>query len=230
MRDHSGEAKARSTEAVFGEDRDPPVGERVVYPASEKKQEGKSVPLPGRTGPELLPQYRAVAKSTQDVPATREAGENKGEQGGPSPARRLSGPELELIGLVGTEMPAVLIPASTSRPITQIEFDQDKLWQYDVARYDLSSVVLTKKHAERDQAIPVPNSLATDYVKNHSDAAKETDSRLDSPKELYGDVIVLGYEPVLEMIRGLTEELNELKRTLERIDPFRGFEEEPRAD
>ena len=40
----------------------------------------------------------------------------------------------------------------------------------------------------------MPNSLATDYVKHHSDAAKDPDSRLDPPKDLYGDVYVVPYD------------------------------------
>jgi hypothetical protein len=148
---------------------------------------------------------------------------------GPKSVPRLTPDVLELIGLVGTEeVPAVLIPADSSSPITKIKFDKYRLGQYDVARYDLNRVVLTKKNAELDETWP--NPLATDYVKNHSDAAKHPDSRLDSPKKVYDDAIVLGYDPLFEMLTGLTDELNELRQTLERIAPFRGFEEDHQAD
>ena len=52
---------------------------------------------------------------------------------------------LELIGLVGGKKPALLIPADSSEPLTETEFDQDKLWQYDIATYDRDKVVLTKR-------------------------------------------------------------------------------------
>jgi hypothetical protein len=42
---------------------------------------------------------------------------------GSPPVRRLSDFDVELIGLVGTKVPALLIPADSSRPITKIEFD-----------------------------------------------------------------------------------------------------------
>ena len=46
--------------------------------------------------------------------------------------------------------------------------------------------------------------------------------RMFSPDELYGDVYVLGYDRLFEMITSLEEQLTKLKHTLEWIDPFRG--------
>jgi hypothetical protein len=47
------------------------------------------------------------------------------------------------------------------------------------------------------------------------------DSRLAPPKELYGDVYVLGYDRVLEIIIGLEGQLDQLKGSLEWMAPFR---------
>jgi hypothetical protein len=130
---------------------------------------------------------------------------------------------LELIGLVGGKKSALLIPADSSEPVTETEFDPDKLWQYDIAIYDRDKVFLTKKSAELNYDFP--NSLATDYVKQRSDAAKDNpDSRLAPPKELYGPVYVLGYDRVLEIVTGLEGQLAELKRNLEWMAPFRKFD------
>lgn len=201
-------------------ERQPIRGRRVAVSSEDEATKGeKSRPL-GNRGPELLPEYRAGAKFTPVAAATPGAEENKGEQGSLSPARRLSDFELNLIGLVGTKVPALLIPADSSRPVTRVEFDQDKLLRYKAVRYDENRVFLTKKNAERDQAIPVPNSRASDYVKNHSDAAKYPDSRLPPPEDLYDDVYVVARDPLLDMITDLTKQLTDLKRTLEWMDPL----------
>jgi hypothetical protein len=129
---------------------------------------------------------------------------------------------LDLIAVLGGKKPALLIPTNTSEPVTETEFDQDKLWQYDIAIYDRDKVFLTKKNAERDQTIPIPNSLASKYVLERSDAAKHLDNRLTPPKQLHGDVIVLGYDRVFKMITGLEGQLDQLKHRLEWMAPFRG--------
>ena len=57
------------------------------------------------------------------------------------------------------------------------------------------------------------NSLASKYVRRHS----------APQRNLYGDVIVVGYDRLLNELTGLTEyRSNELKRTLEWIAPLRG--------
>jgi hypothetical protein len=127
--------------------------------------------------------------------------------------------EADLKALVDGKVRALLIPASSSRPITKTDFDLDKLSQYKVARHDTRLVFLTKKNAKRDE-LWKPNSLASEYVRNHSDAAKDPDSRLDPPEDLYGDVIVVGYDWLSEMITDLTKQLTELKQTLEWMAPF----------
>jgi hypothetical protein len=66
-------------------------------------------------------------------------------------------------------VPALLIPCDDRRPVTKTEFDLDKLWRYDAVGYDKNRVFLTKKHAYLDHR---KNSLATDWVQHHSDAAK----------------------------------------------------------
>lgn len=127
--------------------------------------------------------------------------------------------EADLKALVDGKVRALLIPASSSRPITKTDFDLDKLSQYKVARHDTRLVFLTKKNAKRDE-LWKPNSLASEYVRNHSDAAKDPDSRLPIPAKLYGDVIVLSRDWVLEWITDSTKQLNELKRALEWRHPF----------
>jgi hypothetical protein len=114
-------------------------------------------------------------------------------------------------------VPALLIPADDSRPITTIEFDRDKIWRYDAMGYDENRVFLTEKNADLDHR---SNSLASDWVQHHSDAAKDPDSRLPIPAKLYGDVIVLSRDWVLEWITDSTKQLNELKRALEWRHPF----------
>jgi hypothetical protein len=84
--------------------------------------------------------------------------------------------------------------------------------------YDRDRVFLTKKHASLDHGW---NPHATEYVKHYSDAAKDPDSRLPIPAKLYGDVIVLSRDWVLEWITDSTKQLNELKRALEWRHPFR---------
>jgi hypothetical protein len=127
---------------------------------------------------------------------------------------------LELIGLVGGKKPALLIPADSSEPVTETEFDPDKLWQYNIAIYDRDKVFLTKKNAERDYEFP--NSLASQYVLERSDAAKDPDSRMPPPEKLYGPVYVLGYDRLFEIITGLEGQLDQLKRSLKSMAPFRG--------
>jgi hypothetical protein len=84
---------------------------------------------------------------------------------------------------------------------------------------DRDKVFVTKKNAQLDYE--VPNSLASKYVLERSDAAKGLDSRLAPPKELYGGVYVLGYDRVLEIITGLEGQLDQLKGSLEWMAPFR---------
>jgi hypothetical protein len=95
-------------------------------------------------------------------------------------------------------MKAILIPANSSDPVKQINFDHDKSWRYVVTRYndpdapayDLTEVAfLTKENAARDEVFR--NSRASEYLRNHSYAS-------ESPKDLYGDVVVLGYDDLLE--------------------------------
>src|SRR4029453_11448466 len=92
----------------------------------------------------------------------------------PLPVRRSLGFEADLKALVDGKVRALLIPASSSRPITKADFDLDKLSQYKVARHDTRLVFLTKKNAKRDE-LWKPNSLASEYVRNHSDVAKDPD-------------------------------------------------------
>ena len=123
-----------------------------------------------------------------------------------------------LKGLVGTKVPALLIPADDSRPVTTIEFDRDKIWRYDAVGYDENRVFLTEKNADLDHR---SNSLATDWVQHHSDAAKDPGSHLPSPEKLYGPVYVVARDAIMEWITQSTTQLNKLKHALEWIDPFR---------
>jgi hypothetical protein len=126
--------------------------------------------------------------------------------------KHLSAFQLEQIRLVGgREVSALLIPADRSRPIAKTKFDLDKIHRYDAVSYDRDRVVLTKKHAYLDHGW---NPHASEYVKHHSDAAKDSDSRLPIPGKLYGDVIVLSRDWVMEWITDSTKQLNELKHAL----------------
>jgi hypothetical protein len=100
-------------------------------------------------------------------------------------------------------MKAFRIPADSSQPVEEIEFDRDKLWLYEIARYDRDKIFLTEKSADLDHVLR--NQRASECVRHHSDAAKDSDNRLGSPTNLYGDVVVLGYDKFLEMRTGLTK-------------------------
>src|SRR4029453_5841579 len=63
----------------------------------------------------------------------------------PLPVRRSLGFEADLKALVDGKVRALLIPASSSRPITKADFDLDKLSQDKVARHDTRLVFLTKR-------------------------------------------------------------------------------------
>jgi hypothetical protein len=123
----------------------------------------------------------------------------------------------ELKGLVDTKVPALLIPADSTRNVREIEFDLDRLWRFKVVRYDRGRVFLTKENAKRDEL--KSNSLASEWVQLYSDAAKDPDSRLATPEKLYGDVYVLPYEPLLEMITDQTTQLTKLKTPSSGLPP-----------
>jgi hypothetical protein len=68
-------------------------------------------------------------------------------------------------------MKALLIPANSSKPVTEIDFDQDKSWRYVITGYDpgLSSLAtdvafLAKRNAPRDYL--VKNSRASEYLRD----------------------------------------------------------------
>ena len=91
-------------------------------------------------------------------------------------------------------MKAFVIPANSSEPVREIDFDRDKSWRYFVTRYNdphehpwnfTEVAFLTKENAPRDYLLR--NSRANEYLKNHSDDR-------DSPENLYGDVVVVGYD------------------------------------
>jgi len=208
-----------------------------VNPPFKHSGSGKIVPGEGVHTPSQV--YGPSGQSERprpikpDVPTkiVKAPAPGKSEIPGPTSAEREAKPEvprvtsellLELIGLVGGKKPALLIPADSSEPVTETEFNQDTLWQYNIARYDRDKVFLTKKTAQRDYEFP--NSLASKYVLERSDAAKDPNSGMPSPEKLYGDVYVLSYDRVLEIITGLEGQLAELKDSLKSIAPLRKFD------
>jgi hypothetical protein len=97
-------------------------------------------------------------------------------------------------------MKAYVIPADSSEHVRKIDFNRDKSWRYVVTRYkepgmhpfNFTEVAfLTKENAPRDYLLR--NSRASEYLKNHSDD-------LNSPENLYGDVVVLGYDSALDIL------------------------------
>jgi hypothetical protein len=166
--------------------------------------------------PIVAPSKRKIGVEPLDPPPVKQPSDS------PGPVRRLSVFEVDLIGLVGsTEVPALLIPADDSRPVTKTEFDLDKIWRYDAVGYDKNRVFLTEKNAYLDH---LTNSLATDWVQHHSDAATDPDSRLPSPERLYGPVYVVARDPIMKWITQSTTQLDKLKDALGWIDPFRRTE------
>jgi hypothetical protein len=113
---------------------------------------------------------------------------------------------------------ALRIPVGDFDRITRTKFDLDNIWKYEAVRYDKNRVFLTEKYADLEHL--TSNSRASDWVLNHSDAAKDPDGRMASPKRLYGPVIVVSYDWILEWITNSTRQINELKRALHWIDPL----------
>lgn len=100
-------------------------------------------------------------------------------------------------------MKAFLIPADSSAPVKPINFDPNESWRHILTRYHdpgkhpwifTEVAFLTKENAQRDNLLR--NSRASEYLKNHSE-------HLDSPEDLYGDVVVLGYDSALEKLTDL---------------------------
>jgi hypothetical protein len=115
--------------------------------------------------PIVGPSKRKIGVEPLDPPPVKQPSDS------PGPVRHLSASEVDLIGLVGsTEVPALLIPADSSRPVTKTEFDLDKLWKYDAVGYDKNRLFLTEENAYLDH---LTNPRATDWVEHHSDAAKD---------------------------------------------------------
>jgi hypothetical protein len=121
-------------------------------------------------------------------------------------------------------MKALLISANSSDPVKEINFNEDELWKWEVARRHGEDVLLTKRNAERDYLLR--NSLAT-RLDSHlaslpvkADAERDPTSTSDFPKELCGDVIVAYYDRALDKVSGLTEhQLTSLTRSIHLIAP-----------
>jgi hypothetical protein len=160
----------------------------------------------------VLGQSDVVSRTVATPGTPRERGP---EYYGPRPIRNGSlGFKVDLEGLAGKKVPALRISADGSR-IEEIMFDGNEHWHYEAVRSDRKKAILTKKHTELD----IKNSLANNYLRGHSDAAKNPDSRA-ALEDLHGEVIVLGYDPVLGKPTGLTElQWTDLAATLEVIDP-----------
>jgi hypothetical protein len=114
-------------------------------------------------------------------------------------------------------VPALLIPSGTG-PITETKFNLAKLRKYEAVRYDENRIFLTEKHADLDHT---KNSLATDWVQNYSDAAKDPDSGLPPSEKLHGPVYVVARDPITKRITKSTKQLKKLKHALEWKYPFR---------
>jgi hypothetical protein len=138
------------------------------------------------------------------------------------------GSEVKLTGLVGKKVSALRIPASSLDPVTKFKFDGDDLLrhEYKAMRFDSNRVFLIKKNARVDYI--KRNSLASDYVRQESDAAKDPGSRQASQQDLHGDVIVVGYSWAMQEPEGLTKD--QLTGLVERLKVMRlglSVEEDP---
>jgi hypothetical protein len=133
----------------------------------------------------------------------------------PTPRSAKLGSEVKLTGLVGKKVSALRIPASSSDPVTKFKFDGDDLLrhEYKAVRFDRNRVFLIKKNARVDYI--TSNSLASDYVRHESDAAKDPSSRQASQQNL----IVVGYSWALQEPEGLTK--NQLTGLVERLKVIR---------
>jgi hypothetical protein len=181
--------------------------------AAEKSSESR-----GSVGRPKTPSDGSGAFKRASRPELLRPGLVKEASDKPGPVRGISAWEVALIGLVGsTEVPAVLIPLGNGR-ITRTEFDLDRLRKYKAVGYDENRVFLTEKHADLDHG---KNSLATDWVQNYSDAAKDPDGHLPSPEKLYGPVYVVARDPVMKSITKSMKQLKKLKHALEWKYPLR---------
>jgi hypothetical protein len=104
-------------------------------------------------------------------------------------------------------MKAFLIPANSSEPVREIPFAHDESWRYVVTTYDdpdeipwsvANVAFLTRKNAARDYSLK--NSRASESVKDHLILRGHVDGPED---DLYGDVVVLGYDGYLDMLTDL---------------------------
>src|SRR5215216_4283342 len=102
-------------------------------------------------------------------------------------------------------MKAFLIPANSSERVRDIDFDPDSSWRYVVTEYNdpdepvysfTEVAFLTKENAPRDYLLK--NSRASEYLKRHSDDFGPP------PENLYGDVVVLGYDTAFEKLTDLS--------------------------
>jgi hypothetical protein len=157
-------------------------------------------------------------KALSDVPdATKEP------PGRPSPGR-LSASEIEQIAEIGlkalvgsTEVPALVIPTGNGA-VAETRFNLAKLRKYKAVRYDDNRIFLTEKHADLDRE---KNELATDWVQNYSDAAKDPNIDLPRSEMLRGPVYVVAVDPIMKRITKSTKQLKKLKRALQWKYPLR---------
>jgi len=113
---------------------------------------------------------------------------------------------MRLRGHRRSSIKAFLIPANSSEPVREIDFDHDRSWRYVITRYNDPDVppwfanelaLLTKENAPRDYLLR--NSRASEYIKNHLSPCGRADG-LDAHENLYGDVVVLGWDTELEWL------------------------------
>jgi hypothetical protein len=125
------------------------------------------------------------------------------------------GSKVPLEWLAGKKVRALRISADGSR-IREFTFDGNEHWRYTAVRSDEYRAILTEKHTGLD----IRNPLASGYLRDHSDAAKDPRSRA-SLKDLHGEVIVLGYDRFWEKPTQLSEfQVSELAKTLKWMDPL----------
>jgi hypothetical protein len=88
------------------------------------------------------------------------------------------------------------IPASSSGPATETDFDKDQLWRYEVVRRVGSKVFIAERCAEDDylSSNSVANQLADNLASGVAGPPVSDRTKSPDPKKLYGPVMVAYYD------------------------------------
>jgi hypothetical protein len=133
-------------------------------------------------------------------------------------------------------MKVLRIPADTDPvqvdpvKVTELDFDKDQLWRYDVVRRVGSKVFIAERYAELDywMSNSVANKLVSRLARGLAgppdrkrDAVSDPTKSPGSSEKLRGPVMVAYWDGLLDVVTGLSEhDITDLTVTLKLIDPL----------